>query len=88
VKKGLTNAGVFGDDDGNEDEDVGFVHGKKNMIAFTPAQGENPGSQSSTLLDIRRFCRPIYASSRFLLIIGSAVVCSPDYQPCPKKKKN
>jgi hypothetical protein len=39
VKKGSTNAGDFGDED--EDEDVGFVHGKKkNMIAFLPAQGE------------------------------------------------
>jgi hypothetical protein len=40
VKKGSTNAGDFGDDDEDDDE-VGFVHGKKkNMIAFLPAQGE------------------------------------------------
>lgn len=40
MKKGSTNAGDFGDDD--EEDDVGFVHGKKkNMIAFLPAQGKN-----------------------------------------------
>jgi hypothetical protein len=73
VKKGSTNAGDFGDDD--EEDDVGFVHGKKkNMIAFLPAQGEIlvPTLECFLICGVRVL--PMRANSYLPLVIGLAVV--------------